>query len=387
MASDDRHDYRPPPQSPPPGVPTLSRDCAVVPTLPPVQVFHHAVTDMILGGKGWSDEAGETPPGYGRPVAGGTVYVHVSLQGTAEISVSSLPLLWKVAQSISWQTLVVAQALLAQWTTLTTSVDQAVVISLDRVLDYRGLRRIRKSGEPGAWQHGHRTKDRLVVAREVSLLGGILFSAYDLRTYANRGRGRSASRVSFHNTHFIVITDVWGQIGLMPGDCDGPTPTHIRYIPGAWMEEFARAGLTQLGRFLARNLEYDPYRYDWELAMASWLTLVVFPNNAGGGRVIHRAVDTILISVGQRPDLRHPDRTRRRFEAMMKRMVADGYLSGWNYVAGAAWPAKRWLATWLKTRIELRPSENFEEYYSRRNPRRASKRAAEKGKHRGSSPA
>jgi hypothetical protein len=144
------------------------------------------------------------------------------------------------------------------------------------------------------------------------------------------------------------------------------------------MEEFAKAGLTQFGRFLTKNLSYDPYRQAWELAASSWLTLEVFPNNAGGGQVIHRGVETILQSIGQRADLRHPDRTRRRFEQMMQQMVTDGYLSEWTYAGDLTWPAQRWLATWLKAKVSLKPSTCFEEYYSRRNPRRGRKPAPEK---------
>ncbi|MDM7999302.1 MAG: hypothetical protein QUS33_04710 [Dehalococcoidia bacterium] len=344
-----------------------------MPTLAPIQVLHHAIVDMTMGGAGWSDEDGETPPGFMRPIAGGRIYVHVSPEATAEFSASTLPLLWKVARSISWPTLIVAQALLAQWATLTTSRDQAVTISLDRILDYRGLKRIRRAGEPSGWHHGHRTKDRMVVAHQISILGQLFFSAYNLRAYPDRCREKSIPRLTFHNTQFIVVTDTWGQLGLMPGETKKPYPTHIRYIPGAWMEEFAKAGLTQFGRFLSRNRSYDPYRQEWELAMSAWLTLEVFPNNAGGGRVIHRAIETILHSIGQRVDSRHPGRTRHRFELMMESMVADGYLSEWSYVADNTYSDRTWLPSWLKAKVSFRPSKSYDEYYSRRNPRRRSK--------------
>jgi len=356
---------------PAPGVPQLPFDRALLPTLSPVQVMHHAVANLARGGDLWTDHEQEAPPSFSRSIGGGKVTVSVSsLDG--EFTRSALPLLWQVTKAVSWRTLIVAQALLAHWATLATSVDQAVVISIDRILDYRGLRPMHKKNEPDHWRHGHRMEERSEVARELRLLQNIIFSAVDIDGYP--GKGKTRRKFNFFNSRFMVVTDTWGQLSIM-GQGTTLYPTQIRFALGSWVQEYGDRGIRQLGKILDRNLSYDPYHESWELALASWLTLEVFPNNAGRERPIHRAVETVLEAIGQTVDQRHPKRTRVRLEKALDRMAADGYLSRWEYVGELETAsAKAEFSTYLKTKVWLVPSAGFLEYYSQRNSRKLKER-------------
>jgi len=357
-----------------PQVPAVNWSYASVLTLAPVQVLHHAFVDMAKAKKGqkWGDADGAWYPHYARPIAGGMVTVFIDTTDQNGEVRAVLPALWRTARSISWRTLVVAQAMLAQLATLTNAVDQPVVISIDRLLEYRGLKGITRSSDARPWHHGYRVEQRLEIAREMALLSSVNFYISNVSAYPRKSGRRPPPTIPVHISRFIVLTDVWGYVGLP--STEESYVTHFRYAPGAWVKEFTDEGtglgLRQLGKMLEHNLSYDPYREHWELAMSAWLTLEVFPNNAGKGKAIHRRVQVILDAIGQDVDSRRPRQVKERFERMMNRMVKDGYLEKWSYLTNLSdLPARKWAASWAASSVELKPSPTFDEYYTNRKNR------------------
>src|SRR5262249_11641949 len=103
---------------------------------------------------------------------------------------------------------------------------------------------------------------------------------------------------------------------------------------------------------LQQVLSYDPYHEMWEKRLARYFTFHMRINAAQGGITITREVGPLIEELSLPLNQRDPDRTRKRFEKAMQRLVDEALISHWGYHEhNPPLPKRKWLPSWLKHAI------------------------------------
>jgi hypothetical protein len=122
-----------------------------------------------------------------------------------------------------------------------------------------------------------------------------------------------------------------------------------RYKPGTWAAPFLAAPNLHFALLCQTTLQYDPYREQWEKRLARYfmfyLRISGGPNY--GGTTIRRAVGDLLTELELPLDTTNPQRTRKRFEQALARLVADRVIDAWDYAKdNPELPRRSWLPAW-----------------------------------------
>ncbi len=344
----------------PPVVEVFHDGFANIPTYYPVYATMRALHDTATPDK-WIDHNGERVPTHTTESPNGANVVYVSVRGAdgrLAPQPELLPALWKQVVEMDDLTSDTFLLCLAQWATQGGEPDKPVWISADAILDARGIQRIRKQGEPGNWQHGHRREDRVEAGRALMQLSNVWVEVRINPAPRAKGSRRPSPIIAdcpvLHIDLRLRQEDLLGDYVFLGAE--------VR--PGRWAREYWEQDLKQIGLLAKRALAYDPYRQQPEKRLAKYLAFK-FRFDAGkhhGGVVLK--VETLLQEANLQPDQRKPQRTRDRLEHALNKLREDRVIAGWDHdQENGELPAKRWLAHWLRWSIVLKaPAQALQQY-------------------------
>lgn len=233
----------------------------------------------------------------------------------------------------------------------------------DLFLSYRGIEPITKAEPDGERRRaGQRTEDKQTVSaalvRQMAVWVKVrtMLEGSEDGEGASGGAGRKRSKARprrqyTHESRLWLVPEVVRQHQLTGVTSDGLS-SHIvawRYKPGTWATPFLAKPNLHFALLCQTTLKYDPYREQWEKRLARYfmfyLRISGGPNYGGTG--IPRKVGDLLTELDLPIDSDHPQRTRKRFEQALARLVADGVIDGWKYVKdNPALPRRNWLPGW-----------------------------------------
>jgi hypothetical protein len=251
---------------------------------------------------------------------------------------------------------------LCVWATSTKSPDEAIWIQADRILDERGIKRVKRMDEPANWQHGHRPEDRRAVGRALAQLRHFWIAVGDIEAIPPRKR-RKGQYIHVDSAVLIKV-----DRRLTQHDLEGNEIFLAAKVqPGDWARTFWSALGWQTGLLAQQALSYDPYHQRPEKRLAKYLAFQFRINANHRSPALRRRVSTLLEAVGDaiRVDRERPYWTRDRLEKALTRLQEDGVIAQWEYPQGQPnLPARRWVDQWLDYRISITPPETIANHYA-----------------------
>ena len=314
----------------------------------------------------WTDKDGETFPTHRTTFRSTGSTVDVSVRdgaGDGAPDADALAVLWDKVLSMGDKAHLASDVLLvclAHWSARSEGPRSPVTITVDAILDARGIKRKKNPGEPGNWQHGHRQEDRLDVARSLAHLESLWLEILDVQLIPEgkpdkRGRRRKPQRVTSSSRALAILDKAYAV------DFEGEAHfLAASVMPGQWAEEYWQRGLKWTGHLARQALSYDPYRQAPEKGLAKYFAFHFAFDQTGNAKTLPRHVETLLEGAAISQDSRNPERTRRRFEKALDRLIKDGIIGAWEYQAGRpALTPKGWLKTWLGWTVKTSPPTNL----------------------------
>ena len=227
------------------------------------------------------------------------------------------------------------------------------------ILDARGIQRMRRRGEPGGWQHGHRREDRLAAGRALAQLDNLWLEIVDVEVVP--GKDDRAPRRLRAESRALAILD-----RVSERDADGHEAfLAARVVPGEWARMLWELGLRQTGVLARQALAYDPYRARPERWLARYLALAFRWNARRRAPRLRLRVATLLENAALSADPARPQRCRDRLERALDRLLADGVIGGWLYEADpGALPARHWLPAWTVMLVQIEPPDVVRRRYA-----------------------
>lgn len=318
----------------------------------------------------WSDYDGASAPTHVTRTNKGRGAVYVSLRGPDGASrpdIETLPKLWEQVRAMSDLTSDAFLCCLAIGATKSGGPKEPFWITADAILDARGIKRIKRKGEPGNWQHGHRREDRIEAGRALAQLENAWLKIVDVEVIPGRAN-RKAKRIQVESRALAILDRASQQ------EIDGGTVfLGARVAFGEWASEWWQLGLHQTALLAQKALEYDPYREQPEKRLTKYLAFHFRWHAQKGEGRLRRKVEDLLGVVGIEPKEHDPQRARDRLERALDRLRGDGVTADWSYTVEAApLPARKWLGAWLEMSVWIDPPERvINRYLKRDTPRPA----------------
>ncbi len=337
--------------APVPSVPSVFwRDSAAIPSCLAVQgvlaAFSHACSPQR-----WTTAQTGFPSFAYRKPAGDAV---ISLRPAGEVGHGEdrAAQAWQAVRRLDDLDGDVLLVALAQWLDpCRREADGTTWLTVDTVLDGRGLTPKMHRIGPVRERAGHRNEDRARIAESMGRLDEVWIQLAGMTLLTSRPV-RKPTRAGYGcESKLLAITDRIAR---------GGAPVAWRYRPGDWLTPFLERPNRQTVVFPQQALRYDPYRQTWEKRFARYLTFHL-RMDAKNARPLVRQVGLLLDELHLPYDRRHPERTRARFEGALGRLVTDGVIGGWGYTDAAkerlaALPSRGWLVEWQAATIALTPA-------------------------------
>ena len=314
----------------------------------------------------WTDNDGETFPTHRTTFRGTGSAVDVSVRngaGDGAPDADALAVLWDKVLSMGDKAHLASDVLLvclAHWSARSEGPRSPVTITVDAILDARGIKRKKHPGEPGNWRHGHRQEDRLDVARSLAHLESLWLDILDVQLIPEgkpdkTGRRRKPQRVTMSSRALAILDKAYAV------DFEGEAHfLAASVMPGKWAEEYWQRGLKWTGHLARQALSYDPYRQAPEKGLAKYFAFQFAFDQTGNAKTLPRHVETLLEGAAISQDSRNPERTRRRFEKALDLLIKDGIIGAWEYQTGSpSLTPKAWLKTWLEWTVKTSPPTNL----------------------------
>ncbi len=238
-------------------------------------------------------------------------------------------------------------AMLAQAMAAPADEEGCVWLSGQQILEYRGIKPKFNKHEGGQMRRGgHRQEDleevAHCVARQASQWVIIRSAVVDESAGAGKRRGRAPRRTRTKYTHesrLTQIVEVVRQRDLaLDSEAGGEAPRSAsyaiawRYKMGTWLTRFLDGPNRQVAWLCQQALKYDPVQERWEKRLARFFTLHLLRINATRSAAsITRNVGKLISELGLPVEARNPERTRKRFEQALDRLVADKQIGMWRY--------------------------------------------------------
>jgi excisionase family DNA binding protein len=353
---------------------SVSRDSHVL--IPTAQALW-ILNDAIHRGKralGWDDQRGTGVPTYtSRTNRNKDGAVHISvrdLDGLAEPREGALPALWQTVHQFDDLTSDALIACFAFWCARATAPDEHLWISLDSILDLRGVERKhnqdQRQGNLKKWSGGHREEDRADLARRLQQLDQTWIELRDVEVQRGRGR-RRAQRLTIESKAIEL------RLRARQFHLDGSRSVQaVQFGPGAWAREYWGADLRWRGLLAQKALEYHLERQQPEKRLAKYLAFHFRIDAHAGRDALRRTVATLVDVAGINVAVDHPERNlRKRLESALDQLKKDGIIKDWRYPPADELPARKWVTTWLDWVVDLTPSDYVSEHYVRAGVRPA----------------
>lgn len=232
----------------------------------------------------------------------------------------------------------------------------------DMFLGYRGIEPITKAEPDGDRRRaGQRTEDKQTVSAALVRQMAVWVKVRTMLEGGEDGEGASSAqrkrskarprRQYTHESRLWLVPEVVRQHELTGVAPDGAS-SHIvawRYKPGTWATPFLAKPNLHFALLCQTALQYDPYREQWEKRLARYYLfyLRISGGPIYGGTTIRRAVGDLLTELELPVDTDHPQRTRKRFEQALVRLVADRVIDAWGYDKdNPELPRRNWLPGW-----------------------------------------
>jgi hypothetical protein len=236
-----------------------------------------------------------------------------------------------------------------------------VWITADQILEYRGVRPKTARDESGRERRaGHRYEDRKAVAECVARQSQQwIIIRSQIADDPTETRGKKYTKKLFtHEGRLTNVTERLRQHELLDDPEGAPSITIAwRFRFGAWATPFLSGPNRRMAWLCQQALQYDPYHEQWEKRLARYFMFYLRINAGKRSNAIRRIIGTLIDDLALPTNERYPEKTRRRFEQAMDRLVADEVIDGWDYdKSNPELPARRWLATWRSWSLSIRAS-------------------------------
>jgi len=311
-------------------------------------------------GKGWDDLDRQRAPTYTAHTGiksknPGRIYVTIrNKQEDLAPDTATLDSLWATLGKMDDLTSDVLLVCLA----ICTKEGGAGWFNVDTFLDTRGIKRIQKQTEPGNWQHGHRTADRVAVGRALEQLEPIWIEVENVEL-VSAGKRRKPQRFTYESRVLAVIDRV------MQNDLDGGKVVRAaRVVLGSWIDTYRNAGITQIGILAQKALAYDPHNHQPEKRLAKYLAFH-YRYNANRS-VIRRRVRDLLETANIPADVTRPKRADDRLNKTLNCLQEGGVIGKWRPILNPAErPARNWFVPWLESMIEIEQPAFIQKRYAK----------------------
>jgi len=350
----------PAPATPVPVVPPVFRNgMAAMPSCLAVQGLLTAIHHAHPPTDGWRP-ADDGRPSFAFAKRAGTIVTSVSPPRDSSLLREAVASLWQTTKELTdLDGDVLLAALCQAMGTGPDTTERGVWLTVDALLDYRGI--APKTHRDGSLRHraGHRAEDRAQIAASMDRLDQLWVRLREVEVMEPQARAKPRRARYTHESKVLVITERLLQDGL---------PIAWRYSPGTWLAPFLTVPNRQVALLMQQALRYDPYRQRWEKRLARYLTCHL-RMDAKNGRPLVRRIGPLLDELHLPVDRRHPERTRGRFETALHRLARDGVIDGWDYTGEArgvlaTLPSRGWLEWWRGTTITITPSRAIQDRYA-----------------------
>ncbi len=333
----------------------LYENGTLIPATDGLEAVIRAMSDAHDGAKGWGGDRSKHP-----------TYIHERATSTTAVTLRMNQLIPENEQAVAqqlWERVTtysdndgdVLLAMLAQVVAAGPDEQGGTWITVQAILDYRGILPKRHEVEPGVYRDaGHRPEDMQQIADCVGRLRDMHVSVRSWREPRKTGGRR---RKVVQESYLILISDFLTQAeeGQIKEDA---LQIAWYYRPGSSLDVPLRKN-AKVAWLLQQALRYDPYREKWEKRLARYFMFQLRINNSFGGTTIQRSIREILEESGLFSSIDHtnPARTKERFETAMRTLVYHGHISGWSeagYLAAMErHPIRGKLEKWLAHKLEI----------------------------------
>jgi DNA-binding XRE family transcriptional regulator len=286
--------------------------------------------------------------------------------------------MWYLVKSMDDLTADVWDALVAQWVAEARTPDAKVWVSVDQILQYRGL----ASHLTGATRRGgYSTAQRAAITESLLRIIAMRVQVFSMVTMEEQETGEGLRQVQPMRRQVggpaLEVSMDLSQVDFL----DRLEIKALKIRPG---EMFARYYMTT-GRPVAilsqRALTYRQGREDVEKRLTRFFAYAWDRHGAGDVDRQRYTVTQLLEAVHQQPNHLRPDDIKMRLERALRRLAEDHVIAGWEYVSWdeAARPARRWLPLWIATEIEVQAPPEVKQFYALALPAEAAQIALATG--------
>jgi hypothetical protein len=354
-----------PKRTPAPPTPYMIGNSFPVVAALPVQAALAAYSNAQSGAGQWREDLQQFP-----------TFTYIKDEGTTHVQVrpydrntsldeSTLTALWHQVSQLSDLDGDVLLAMLAQ--AIATPADEKGChwIKGTQILDYRGIKpktHMEKSGQKR--RAGHRQEDLLDIAGCIGHMSNTYITVRqwigDDEIAAGKKRKKARKRLFTQESRLVNITDTIYQYELQFVNSAAnraerePVAIAWRYQLGSWIDPFLKGYDRQVAWLLQQVLSYDPYHETWEKRLARYFTFHMRITTMGGGISLVRQVGSLISELSLPVDYRNPEKTKKRFEKAMTRLMDDGQIDEWNYLDDLSLlPSRKWLEVWLTYNLQV----------------------------------
>lgn len=292
-------------------------------------------------GTDWENGGGQSVPVYAMRRGSPLTVTYGSPDDAQLLSLDALAQLWEAARQLDdWTSDALCVVMAAIESVPAGASATGQWIRADTILDARGIEPKRYEAEGGLWRHGHRTEDRQRAGRALEQLQHLHVQG---TIVIKRGTGGRPPITKPINSRVLAILDSVEDVD----ERGARVLLSARVGFGLWADAYREVGAWGFTVLAQQALKYDPNNHRIEKRLAKF---IAFHSRVNRRRErLPLKVWTLLRESGLEVDTYNPQRTRRRLEAALDRLAADGVIAGWGYAGGnpeQRLPARGWVAMW-----------------------------------------
>jgi hypothetical protein len=269
---------------------------------------------------------------------------------TADLTAESL---WRQVRKFSDLDGDVLLSVLAQWIAAPHDEEGYVWVTTEQILTYRGIQpRMYRSSDGVRRPTGHRQEDFEAIDGSMKRIRDthVTVRQWVKGERVPGKRGRPKKRALQLESYILSIPEFFQQQVLDTQEAGVAVAWRCR--PGSCLEAFFDGPNRQIAWILQQALSYDPYHEIWEKRLARYFTFRLRLHPDGG--IIRHTIGEMLTEVSLPLNRNDPEKTKRRFEKAMERLLQDHQISQWDYQEALAdLPSKKWFDVWLTYHIQV----------------------------------